>query len=122
MKNFGTALKRALDANGRLPSEWAKAAGVTGDAVARWMKCIPFQRKKNPSQIHLVARGFFVCYRLATVAHAAKSIRSAAYTRLSFDKKSPTAPTVGLLGHALTGQGKENKAMEIYYNQLAAGK
>ena len=38
------------------------------------------------------------------------------------NKKSPTAPTVGLRGRALTGQGKENKAMEIYYNQLAAGK
>ena len=48
MKNFGTALKRALDANGRLPSELAKAAGVTGNAVARWLKCIPFQRKKTP--------------------------------------------------------------------------
>ena len=34
MKDFGTALKRALDANGRLPSELAKAAGVTGTAVA----------------------------------------------------------------------------------------
>ena len=31
-------------------------------------------------------------------------------------KKSPTAPTVGLFGHALTGQGKENKAMEVYSN------
>ena len=48
MKNFGTTLKRALDANGRLPSELAKAAGVTGNAVARWLKCIPFQRIKNP--------------------------------------------------------------------------
>ncbi len=48
MKNFGTALKRALDANGRLPSELAKAAGVTGNAVARWLKCIPFQRLKKP--------------------------------------------------------------------------
>ena len=122
MKNFGMNLKRALDANGRLPSELAKAAGVTGNAVARWLKSIPFQRKKTPSQIQLVARGFSVCYRLATVVYAAKSIRSAAYTRLSFDKKSPTAPTVGLSGRALTGQGKENKAMEIYYNQLAAGK
>ena len=70
MKNFGTALKRALDANGRLPSELAKAAGVTGDAAARWLKCIPFQRVKNPSQNQLFARGFFVCYRLATVVSA----------------------------------------------------
>ena len=66
MKNFGTALKRALDANGRLPSELAKAAGVTGNAVARWLKCIPFQRKKNPSQNQLFARGFSFCYRIAT--------------------------------------------------------
>ena len=29
-------------------------------------------------------------------------------------KKSPTASTVGLCGHALTGQGKENKAIKIY--------
>ena len=70
MKDFGTALKRALDANGRLPSELAKAAGVTGNAVARWLKCIPFQRIKIPSQIQLFARGFFVCYRLATVVYA----------------------------------------------------
>ena len=29
-------------------------------------------------------------------------------------KKSPTASTVGLRGHALTGQGKENKEIRIY--------
>ena len=89
MKNFGTALKRALDSHGIGASELANTAGVTGNAVARWLKSIPFQRKKIPSQIQLFARGFFVCYRIATVAHAAKSIRSAAYTRLSFDKKKP---------------------------------
>ena len=71
MKNFGTALKRALDANGRLPSELAKAAGVTPNAVARWLKCIPFQRKKTPRKISY-CEGFFVCYRLATVAHASR--------------------------------------------------
>ena len=59
MKNFGMALKRELDANGRLPSELAKAAGVTGDAVARWLKCIPFKRKKNPSKISYL-RGVFL--------------------------------------------------------------
>ena len=48
MKNFGTALKRALDANGRLPSELAKAAGVTGNAAVRWLKSIPFQSIKKP--------------------------------------------------------------------------
>ena len=59
MKNFGTALKRALDANGRLPSELAKAAGVTGNAVARWLKCIPFQRVKNPLANSAVCEGIF---------------------------------------------------------------
>ena len=59
MKNFGTALKRALDANGRLPSELAKAAGVTGNAVARWLKCIPFQRVKNPIANSAVCDGIF---------------------------------------------------------------
>ena len=59
MKNFGTALKRALDANGRLPSELAKAAGVTGDAVARWLKCIHFQRIKNPLAKQAICEGFF---------------------------------------------------------------
>ena len=69
MKNFGMDLKRALDANGRLPSELAEAAGVTGNAVARWLKRIPFQRIKNPSQNQLFARGFFIFYRLATVVY-----------------------------------------------------
>ena len=59
MKNFGTALKRALDANGRLPSELAKAAGVTGNAVARWLKCIPFQRVKNPLANSAGCEGIF---------------------------------------------------------------
>ena len=59
MKNFGTALKRALDANGRLPSELAKAAGVTGNAVARWLKSIPFQRIKNPLANSSVCEGIF---------------------------------------------------------------
>ena len=122
MKNFGTALKRALDANGRLPSELAKAAGVTGNAVARWLKCIPFQRKKTPRKI-IYLRGVFL---LATVwlpscpqGKVYGRRRILAYPSI---KKSPTAPTVGLRGRALTGQGKENKAMETYYNQLAAGK
>ena len=48
MKNFGTALKRALDSHGIRASELAKTAGVTPNAVARWLKCIPFQRIKNP--------------------------------------------------------------------------
>ena len=59
MKNFGTALKRALDANGRLPSELAKAARVTGDAVARWLKCLPFQHKKNPLANSASCEGIF---------------------------------------------------------------
>ena len=59
MKNFGMDLKRALDANGRLPSELAKAAGVTGNAVARWLKCIPFQRVKNPLANPSSCEGFF---------------------------------------------------------------
>ena len=59
MKNFGMALKRALDANGRLPSELAKAAGVTGNAVARWLKCISFQRKKNPLAKSAICEGIF---------------------------------------------------------------
>ena len=59
MKNFGMALKRALDANGRLPSELAKAAGVTGNAVARWLKRNTFQRKKTPRKISCL-RGVFL--------------------------------------------------------------
>ena len=59
MKDFGTALKRALDANGRLPSELAKAAGVTGNAVARWLKSIPFQRIKKPLANSAVCEGVF---------------------------------------------------------------
>lgn len=59
MKNFGTTLKRALDANGRLPSELAKADGATGNAVARWLKCIPFQRVKKPLAKSAVCEGFF---------------------------------------------------------------
>ena len=59
MKNFGMALKLALDANGRLPSELAKAAGVTGNAVARWLKCIPFQRVKNPLANSSSCEGIF---------------------------------------------------------------
>ena len=72
MKNFGMDLKRALDANGRLPSELAKAAGVTGDAVARWLKCIPFQRIKNPLANSAVCEGIFCSlpdsYRLVHMA------------------------------------------------------
>ena len=59
MKNFGTALKRALDANSRLPSELAKAAGVTPNAVARWMKCIPFPRVKKPLAKSAICEGIF---------------------------------------------------------------
>lgn len=59
MKNFGTALKRALDANGRLPSELAKAAGVTGNAVARWLKCIPSPHIKNPLANSASCEGIF---------------------------------------------------------------
>ena len=59
MKNFGMALKRALDANGRLPSELAKAAGVTGNAVARWLKCIPSPPDKKPLAKSAVCEGFF---------------------------------------------------------------
>ena len=70
MEDFGTALKRALDANGRLPSELAKAVGVTGAAVARWLKCIPFQRVKKPIAKSAICEGFFVCYRIATVLYA----------------------------------------------------
>ena len=60
MKNFGMDLKRALDANGRLPSELAKAAGVTGNAVARWLKCIPFPRVKKPPRKFSYLRGDFL--------------------------------------------------------------
>ena len=81
MKNFGMDLKRALDSHGTGASELAKTAGVTPNAVARGLKRIPFQRKKNPSQNQLFARGFFVCYRLATVV----------YTR-SCSKFKPRAP------------------------------
>ena len=82
MKNFGMDLKRALDSHGIGASELANTAGVTGDAVARWLKCIPFQRIKNPLAKSDICDGFFACYRLATVVYAAKSIRSAAYTLL----------------------------------------
>ena len=38
MKNFGMDLKRALDSHGIGASELAKTAGVTPNAVARWLK------------------------------------------------------------------------------------
>ena len=73
MKNFGMDLKRALDANGRLPSELAKAAGVTGNAVARWLKCIPFQRVKKPLANSAICEGIFRLlpsgYRRVRAAH-----------------------------------------------------
>ena len=59
MKNFGTALKRALDSHGIVASELANTAGVTGNAVARWLKCIPFQRIKNPLAKSSICEGFF---------------------------------------------------------------
>ena len=59
MKNFGTTLKRSLDANGRLPSELAKAAGVIGSAVARWLKCIPLPRVKKPLAKSAICEGIF---------------------------------------------------------------
>ena len=59
MKNFGTALKRALDSHGIGASELAKTAGVTGNAVARWLKCIPFQRVKKPLAKSAICEGFF---------------------------------------------------------------
>ena len=59
MKNFGTALKRALDANGRLPSELANTAGVTGNAVAWWLKSISFQRVKKPLANSAGCEGIF---------------------------------------------------------------
>ena len=48
MKNFWMDLKRALDSHGIGASELAKTAGVTPNAVARWLKSIPFQRGKKP--------------------------------------------------------------------------
>ena len=59
MEDFGTALKRALDANGRLPSELAKAAGGTPNAVAPWLKSIPFPRAKNPLAKLAICEGVF---------------------------------------------------------------
>ncbi len=59
MKNFGTALKRALDSHGIGASELAKTAGVTGNAVAWWLKSIPFQRIKNPLAKSAICEGIF---------------------------------------------------------------
>ena len=59
MKNFGMDLKRALDSHGIGASELAKTAGVTPNAVARWLKCIPFQRVKNPLAKSAICEGIF---------------------------------------------------------------
>ena len=75
MKNFGMDLKRALDANGRLPSELAKAAGVTGNAVARWLKCIPFQRIKTPLAKSSICGGGF-----CLLPDSYRRVRRAKYT------------------------------------------
>lgn len=58
MKNFGMDLKRALDSHWIGASELAKTAGVTGNAVALWLKCIPFKRKK-PLAKSAICEGFF---------------------------------------------------------------
>ena len=79
-------------------------------------------RKKTPRKISYL-RGVFLFATVWLPSRTQRKVygrrRILAYPSI---KKSPTAPTVGLRGRALTGQGKENKAMEIYYNQLAAGK
>lgn len=59
MEDFGTALKRELDGHGIGASELAKTAGVTPNAVARWLKCIPFQRIKNPLAKSASCEGIF---------------------------------------------------------------
>jgi len=75
MKSFGTDLKRALDANGRLPSELAKAAGVTGNSVAMWLKCIPFSHVKNHLANSASCEGIF-----CLLPSGYRSARSEKYT------------------------------------------
>lgn len=55
MKNFGMDLKRALDSHGIGASELAKTAGVTPNAVARWLKNEAFPRPDKWRSIELVA-------------------------------------------------------------------
>ena len=108
MKNFGMDLKRALHANGRLPSELAKAAGVTGNEVARWLKCIPFQRIKNPLANSAIREGIFRL--LPSGYRRVHAVLLCTQTTGTPNEAAPAAPCPGLFpsctGNKPTSRGR----------------
>ena len=94
MENFGMDLKRALDSHGIGASELAKTAGVTGDAVARWLKCIPFPHVENPLANSSICEGIFRL--LPSGYRRVRAVLREIQTTGTPNEAAPAAPCPGL--------------------------